>query len=411
MRRLTATTAAVFTLAVAAAPAAALADPAPAADDPSVTRVIDLTFPVAGENHYIDSYTACRGSGCHRLHKATDIMADEGAPVHAAQAGTIRWITGLDGALPGYGWMITVEGIDGRDYSYVHLGRQDGPASDAYAPGLARGVEVERGQLLGFVGCSGNASCSAPHLHLGIEDPSVATDDHYGVLRLNPYPSLVAAQERGDLPPADAAAPPTTDADPAPDAEETADTPATEEPAAEAPEAPDPWPFSDLAPAQTHADEVVELFQEGVVDGCTPTSYCPDEAVSRAQAATMLARTLDLPSAGAPFTDVSAGAAHAEGIGAAAAAGILEGRADGTFRPGAPITRAQLASLMARGYDLPAGHGTEHFPDVRGDSTHADAIAAAARAGLLQGRADDTFRPAAPTTRAQMATVLVRATD
>jgi hypothetical protein len=162
-------------------------------------QVVDLTFPVAGPTTYIDDYLACRGgAGCPRRHLATDLMTSYGQEVHAAVAGTIRSITGLDGNPPSWGYAIEIDGIDGRRYHYIHLGRQDGPPSEAYVPGLTRGTAVGRGQLIGFAGCSGNASCSAPHLHFEISDPNVV--DPYGGTKINPYYSLQAAQARGDLP-------------------------------------------------------------------------------------------------------------------------------------------------------------------------------------------------------------------
>ena len=175
--------------------------PPPAFAAPDINTELDLTFPVAGDGyHYTDTYTACR-SGCSRLHKATDVMAATGTPVHAAVGGTVTWITGLDGDPPSYGYMITIRGDDGLDHSYVHLGTQTGSPDEAYAPGIADGVRVERGQHIGFVGCSGNASCSGPHLHYSIEDPRYPPDDDdYDHFRYNPYPSLVAAEERGDVP-------------------------------------------------------------------------------------------------------------------------------------------------------------------------------------------------------------------
>ena len=172
--------------------------PAPTASAVSAyDAVVDLTFPVAGENRYVDDYDHWRGGGTRR-HRATDIMADYGQTVHAAVGGTIDLITGLDGNPPSWGYAIYVAGDDGRRYVYIHLGRQDGPPSEAYAPGMAKGVRVERGQHIGYNGHSGNASASAPHLHFEIHDPAVT--DPYGSNRLNPYRSLRAAEERGDLP-------------------------------------------------------------------------------------------------------------------------------------------------------------------------------------------------------------------
>lgn len=167
------------------------------AEETAHRQVVDLTFPVAGPTTYIRDYDHCR-SGCDRRHRATDIMAPYGAPIHAAVGGTIGFITGLDDDPPAYGYMIRIDADDGRAYNYIHLGRNDGPASEAYVAGLQRGTRVERGQHIGFNGCSGNASCSAPHLHLEIIDPTVT--DPYGSHRLDPYDSLRAAEARGDVP-------------------------------------------------------------------------------------------------------------------------------------------------------------------------------------------------------------------
>jgi murein DD-endopeptidase MepM/ murein hydrolase activator NlpD len=169
----------------------------PAAASPAYDAALDLTFPVGGPSSFIDDYHHWRGGGTRR-HRATDIMAPYGAPVYAAVGGTISFITGLDGGtLHGSGWMIYVRGDDGRTYVYIHLGRQDRGWEEAYAPGMARGVRVERGQHIGFNGCSGNASCDAPHLHFEIHDDTIV--DPYGTNRRNPYASLVDARARGDV--------------------------------------------------------------------------------------------------------------------------------------------------------------------------------------------------------------------
>ena len=171
---------------------------APAGASNDHRQVVDLTFPLDGQNTYIRDYDFCRGSNCERRHRATDIMAPEGRTIHAAVGGTISFITGMNDDPPRYGYMISIAGDDGRTYNYIHLGRQDGTASQAYAPGMARGVRVERGQHIGFNGCSGNASCTAPHLHFEIVDPEV--QDPFGSNRLDPYDSLKDAEARGDVP-------------------------------------------------------------------------------------------------------------------------------------------------------------------------------------------------------------------
>jgi hypothetical protein len=166
-------------------------------------RTVDITFPVGGSSTYIDDYHHDRGGGS-RKHQATDIMASSGQPVHAAVGGRITWITGLDGPPPSYGYMITITGDDGLRYNYIHLGTQDGRPEDAYAPGMVSGARVARGQFIGYVGCSGNASCKAPHLHFEIFDPELndprIAKAPYTQGYINPYRSLRAAQQRGDVP-------------------------------------------------------------------------------------------------------------------------------------------------------------------------------------------------------------------
>jgi hypothetical protein len=107
----------------------------------------------------------------------------------------------------------------------------------------------------------------------------------------------------------------------------------------------------------------------------------------------------------AGFFDV-AGTTHAEAIAWVAEQGITGGFGDGTFRPGADVTRGQMAAFLARGLELPAGSAT--FDDVAG-TTHEQAIAAVAAAGITTGFPDGTFRPGDAVTRGQMATFLFRA--
>ena len=178
-------------------------------------RVIDLTFPVRGKVTYSDTYEAGRAG---HMHQATDIMAGKLQTVHAALAGMVVVATGIDEPMPSYGYYLKLRHDDGTFSAYVHL-NNDSPGTDdgaggtawAYAPGIREGVRVERGQWIGYVGDSGNAENTAPHLHFELEDPEL--DDpcldeakYTDKERLNPYPSLKDAERRGDYPPAPPAA-------------------------------------------------------------------------------------------------------------------------------------------------------------------------------------------------------------
>ncbi len=183
------------------APTTAPSEPAPT---PAYLQTVDITFPTDPDSvHFTDTYDACR-SGCSRYHKATDIMGEKLVPEYAAVDGTICYITGIGEPMPSWGYNIDICGDDGRTYHYLHI-NNDTPGTDdgqggtafAYAPGIVRGVRVERGQLIAWMGDSGNAESTAPHLHFEIHDDRV--DDPYGSHRLDPYPSLMAALDRGDV--------------------------------------------------------------------------------------------------------------------------------------------------------------------------------------------------------------------
>jgi hypothetical protein len=174
--------------------------PAAAATD-DYLQVLDVTFPTRAEARFSDTYDACR-SGCSRQHGAADLMGEKMWPEYAMVDGVVCSID--DGDEDGYGRHLTLCGDDGREYRYLHLnndtpGTDDGAAGPehVYGPGIRHGVRVDRGQLLAYMGDSGNAEGTSPHLHLDIFDDDVV--DPYGEHRINPYPSLVAALQRGDV--------------------------------------------------------------------------------------------------------------------------------------------------------------------------------------------------------------------
>lgn len=116
-----------------------------------------LLLPVQGVDiaDVHDTFDDARGS--ERVHEALDVMAPEGTPVLAAADGRIEKLFTSDrGGLTIYQFDPTGT----WSYYYAHL--------QAYAPGLAEGMQVRRGQVLGTVGSTGNADPSAPHLHFAV---------------------------------------------------------------------------------------------------------------------------------------------------------------------------------------------------------------------------------------------------
>lgn len=104
------------------------------------------------------------------------------------------------------------------------------------------------------------------------------------------------------------------------------------------------------------------------------------------------------------FSDI-AGTAYEREIRTLAAYQLLSGFEDGTFRPQDTLTRAQFAAMLATALDLPAGDSLS-FSDVSGDAWYAGAVAAAADMGFLTGYGDGTFGPEDPLTYEQLTTAL-----
>ena len=172
-------------------------------------EALKITFPLKDYHSYAETYFAPRSGG--RVHQATDIMAKKGQRIYAVQGGIVCYITGVGEPMPSWGYMITVCGNDGMRYSYLHINNDDpgtdngkGGVVNAYGNKVRAGATVRRGQFLGWVGDSGNAEATAPHLHFEIENPALndprIQKKSLDPLRMNPYYSLKRAERRNDYP-------------------------------------------------------------------------------------------------------------------------------------------------------------------------------------------------------------------
>lgn len=154
------------------------------ADPRLVVAPSGLAIPVAGMGvrDLIDTYTQSRGGGA-RVHNAIDIMAPAGTPVVAAAPGVVEKLFFSQG---GGGITAYVRSDDGRwIYYYAHLA--------SYAPGLAEGQRVNRGDPIGTVGSTGNANPAGPHLHFAVHRMAAGEDWHEGT-PVNPYPLLAGGR-------------------------------------------------------------------------------------------------------------------------------------------------------------------------------------------------------------------------
>lgn len=139
-----------------------------------------LLIPVQGKvaSDLADTFTDARSEG--RLHDAIDIMAQAGTPVLAVADGQVEKLFTSDrGGLTLYQF----EPSGKYAYYYAHLER--------YAPGLEEKQSIKRGQVIGYVGSTGNANPSAPHLHFAIF--VLGPERHWWEgTAINPYPLLSA---------------------------------------------------------------------------------------------------------------------------------------------------------------------------------------------------------------------------
>jgi uncharacterized lipoprotein YddW (UPF0748 family) len=183
---------------------------------------------------------------------------------------------------------------------------------------------------------------------------------------------------------------------------------------------------SHLVPATPFTDTVRSIHRAaidcavwwGMVQGRTATTFSPSTNVTRGQTAAMIARLLrttgDAPATVPPsgFTD-TAGIFSAD-IDLLASLGIVEGVTSTRYEPNRYITRAQMASVIARtfanGYRSPLPSGPLPFTDVSAGSVHADAIARIAAAGITTGVTPTLFQPNRYVPREQMASFVTRST-
>ena len=148
-----------------------------------------MTFPVlGGVSRYADTHGAPRSGG--RSHQGQDLMGPKMTELVAANDGTVTALRHDSSGLSGNS--LTITDSAGWKYVYIHL-NNDRPGTDdganifdqAFAPGLRRGSVVEAGDLVGYMGDSGNAEDAGSHLHFELHRP----DDTV----VNAYPSLKAA--------------------------------------------------------------------------------------------------------------------------------------------------------------------------------------------------------------------------
>ncbi|MFP6649456.1 MAG: SpoIID/LytB domain-containing protein [Pirellulaceae bacterium] len=167
--------------------------------------------------------------------------------------------------------------------------------------------------------------------------------------------------------------------------------------------------FVDLPRTHIFAGEILGLQEMGVTLGCTPTNFCPDQTVTRAEMAAFLTRALGLlPVAGVnPFSDDADHVLETE-INTLYANGITTGCSAQRYCPDQTVTRAEMAAFLTRAFNLLPSDETIQFVD---DAAHYfdPEIAALSANGVTKGCTPTSFCPDQTVTRAEMAAFLIRA--
>ena len=174
-------------------------------------------------------------------------------------------------------------------------------------------------------------------------------------------------------------------------------------------------PFTDVNTTDWCYDAVQYVYEKGMMNGTSTTTFSPDSTTTRGMIVTILHRMEGTPAAtGTAFTDVPAGQWYSDAVSWASANGIVGGYGNGLFGSNDPITREQMAAILNRysmykGYDTAAAGSITGFADAAQVSSYAvEPMGWAIGNGLISGTGNNTLVPKGNATRAQAAMILMR---
>ena len=175
-------------------------------------------------------------------------------------------------------------------------------------------------------------------------------------------------------------------------------------------------PFTDVTSGDWFYDAVAYVYDKGMMEGTTDTTFAPAMNLTRSMIAQVLYNLEERPEApgAAGFPDVAADAWYADAVNWAAARGIVKGYDTGAFGPEDSVTREQLAAILYRyaqvkGYDTTrGGMAVREFSDSASISDWAqEAMAWAVNAQVLSGKGNGVLDPQGTATRAEVAQMLM----
>lgn len=168
--------------------------------------------------------------------------------------------------------------------------------------------------------------------------------------------------------------------------------------------------FSDVPSSYKFYPEIKYLIDRNIISGYTDGTFRPGNALKRVDAALLLVRSLGLDVKNPPdvqFSDVPKTYRYYNEVAAVAGAKIMNGKSGNKFDLNAPLTRAEMAVILERAFELTGSTNVE-FKDVRPGSFGYDAIKMLIANKITEGYDDNTFRPGESVTRVQYALFLYR---
>ncbi|WP_010098744.1 S-layer homology domain-containing protein [Ornithinibacillus scapharcae] len=171
--------------------------------------------------------------------------------------------------------------------------------------------------------------------------------------------------------------------------------------------------YSDVTKGAYYSEAAEILSEKGIVEGVGGGKFAPNQDITKAEVAMMLARALDLDvsqTTGDPvFEDVTGGWYYGA-VAALQDKEVVEGYQN-KFNPNEPITRAELAKMIVASFDnlTPDPNANLPFTDVKDDAWYKGHVATLYNLGITQGVGGNKFAPDTPTTRAETATLIHRA--
>lgn len=174
-------------------------------------------------------------------------------------------------------------------------------------------------------------------------------------------------------------------------------------------------PFSDVKLSDWYSGAVSYVFDNGIMNGTSATTFAPNGTVERSQVVQMLYNLEGQPTVtgSTVFTDVDTDEWYGKAVLWAERTGVVDGYEDNTFRPGKSVSREEFAQMLYnyskyKRYDLSAAADLTEFPDGSSVSNWANsAVAWANGNGLINGHDDGRLDPSGTAIRAQAASILM----